>query len=162
MVHITGYGQRKRDGITCKIDGRKTYGWVPGAREVLTRERVKEILRNKEYSYLEEKVNLLEVRDDSFLLKISFLIEYHTRIIAIEEKEPIVALQLVFIRLGAAACSSRGSRKLDPFRQSFSKSYTRRTLWRFWNVFNCHVLGKLSRHNRGRDPAEHQQHLPGW
>ena len=61
-----------------------------GAKEVLTRERVKEILRNKEYSYLEEKVNLLEVRDDSFLLKISFLIEYHTRMISIEEKEPIV------------------------------------------------------------------------
>ena len=61
-----------------------------GEKEVLTRERVKEILRNKEYSYLEEKVNLLEVRDDSFLLKISFLIEYHTRMIAIEEKEPIV------------------------------------------------------------------------
>ena len=48
-----------------------------GEKEVLTRERVKEILRNKEYSYLEEKVNRLEVRDDSFLLKISFLIEYH-------------------------------------------------------------------------------------
>jgi hypothetical protein len=61
-----------------------------GAKEVLTRERVKEILRNKEYSYLEEKVNLLEVRDDSFLLKMSFLIEYQTRMIAIEEKEPIV------------------------------------------------------------------------
>jgi hypothetical protein len=61
-----------------------------GAKEVLTRERVKEILRNKEYSYLEEKVNLLEVRDDSLLLKISFLIEYRTRMIAIEEKEPIV------------------------------------------------------------------------
>jgi CBS domain-containing protein len=34
------------------------------------------ILRNKEYSYLEEKVRLLEVREDSLLLKISFLIEY--------------------------------------------------------------------------------------
>jgi hypothetical protein len=61
-----------------------------GAKEVLTRERIKEILRNKEYSYLEEKVTLLEVRDDSLLLKISFLIEYRTRMIAIEEKEPIV------------------------------------------------------------------------
>ncbi len=60
-----------------------------GHKEVLTKERVKEILQNKEYSYLEEKVNLIEVRDDSFLLKISFLIEYHTRMIAIEEKEPI-------------------------------------------------------------------------
>jgi hypothetical protein len=61
-----------------------------GAKEVLTRERIKEILRNKEYSYLEEKVTLLEVRDDSLLLKISFLIEYRTRMITIEEKEPIV------------------------------------------------------------------------
>jgi hypothetical protein len=61
-----------------------------GSKEVLTRERVKEILRNKEYSYLEEKVSLLEVRDDSLLLKISFLIEYHKRMISIEEKDPIV------------------------------------------------------------------------
>jgi hypothetical protein len=60
-----------------------------GEKEVLTRERVKEILRKKEYSYLEEKVTLLEVRDDSLLLKISFLIEYRNRMISIEEKEPI-------------------------------------------------------------------------
>ena len=61
-----------------------------GTKETLTRDRVKEILRNKEYSYLEEKVSLLEVRDDSFLLKISFLIEYHKQMITIEEREPIV------------------------------------------------------------------------
>jgi hypothetical protein len=61
-----------------------------GEQEVLTRERVKEILRNKEYSYLEEKVTLLEVRDDSILLKISFLLEYRKRMISIEEKQPIV------------------------------------------------------------------------
>ena len=61
-----------------------------GEKEVLTRERVKEILRNKEYSHIEEKVTLLEVRDDSLLLRISFLIEYHTRMISIEEKDPIV------------------------------------------------------------------------
>jgi len=61
-----------------------------GTKEVLTRDRVKEVLRNKEYSYLEEKVSLLEVRDDSLLLKISFLIEYRKRMISIEEKEPIV------------------------------------------------------------------------
>jgi len=60
-----------------------------GTKEVLTRERVKEIFRNKEYSYLEEKVNLLEVRSDSILLKISFLLEYKTRMIVIEEREPI-------------------------------------------------------------------------
>ena len=61
-----------------------------GEKEVLTRERVKEILRKKEYSYLEEKVTLLEVRDDSLLLRISFLIEYRNRMISIEEKDPIV------------------------------------------------------------------------
>ena len=59
-------------------------------KEVLTRERIKEILRNKEYSYFEEKVNLLEVRDDSLLLKVSFLVEHKTRMIVIEEKDPIV------------------------------------------------------------------------
>jgi hypothetical protein len=59
-------------------------------KEVLTRERIKEILRNKEYTYFEEKVNLLEVRDDSFLLKISFLVEHKSRMIVIEEKDPIV------------------------------------------------------------------------
>ncbi len=61
-----------------------------GTKEVLTRDRVKEVLRNKEYSYLEEKVSLLEVRDDSFLVKVSFLIEYRKRMISIEEREPIV------------------------------------------------------------------------
>jgi hypothetical protein len=61
-----------------------------GAKEALTRDRVKEILRKKEYSFLEETVNLLEVRDDSLLLKVSFLIEYKNRMISIEEKEPIV------------------------------------------------------------------------
>jgi hypothetical protein len=61
-----------------------------GEKEVLTRERVKEILRKEEYSYLEEKVTLLEVRDDSLLLRISFLIEYHKRMISIEETDPIV------------------------------------------------------------------------
>ena len=60
-----------------------------GEREILSRERVKEIFRKKEYSYLEEKVNLLEVTDDSLLLKISFLLEYKNRMISIEEKEPI-------------------------------------------------------------------------
>ena len=59
-------------------------------KEVLTRERVKEIFRNKEYSYFEEKVNLIEVRDDSLMLKISFLLQYRGRMIAIDEKEPIV------------------------------------------------------------------------
>ena len=65
-------------------------GGFLGEKEVLTRERIKEILRNKEYSYFEEKVNLLEVRDDSLLLKISFLVEHKTRMIVIEEKNPIV------------------------------------------------------------------------
>lgn len=61
-----------------------------GEKEVLTSARVKEIFRNKEYSYLEEKVSLLEVRDDSVVLKISFLIEHKSRMISIEEKEPII------------------------------------------------------------------------
>ena len=61
-----------------------------GVQETLTRERVREIFRNKQYSYFEQKVTLLEVRDDSLLLKVSFLMEYRNRMIAIEEKEPIV------------------------------------------------------------------------
>jgi len=61
-----------------------------GQKEVLNRDRVREIVRNKEYSYIEEKVQLLEVRDDCLLLKISFLIEYRKRMISIDEKEPIV------------------------------------------------------------------------
>jgi hypothetical protein len=64
-------------------------GGFLGAKEGLTRERVKEIFRNKQYSYLEQKVALLEQRDDSLLLKISFLLEYKGRMISIEEKEPI-------------------------------------------------------------------------
>lgn len=60
-----------------------------GTKEILTRDRIKEILRNKEYSYMDEKVTLLEIRDDALLLKISFLIEYRKRMISIEEKEPI-------------------------------------------------------------------------
>ena len=65
-------------------------GGFLGEQEKLTRERVKEILRNKEHTYFEEKVKLLEVRDDSVLLTISFLIEHRSRMIVIEEKEPIV------------------------------------------------------------------------
>jgi hypothetical protein len=65
-------------------------GGFLGTKETLTRERVKEIFRNKEYSYFEQKVTLLEVKDDSAVLKISFLIEYKNRMIVIEEKEPIV------------------------------------------------------------------------
>ena len=61
-----------------------------GEKEVLSRKRVEEIFRNKEYSYAEEKVNLLEVRDDSLLVKLSFLIEYRSRMISIEERQPIV------------------------------------------------------------------------
>ena len=60
-----------------------------GEKEILTRDRVKQIFLNKEYSYLEEKVNLIKVRNDSLLLKISFLLEYKNRMIAIDEKEPI-------------------------------------------------------------------------
>jgi hypothetical protein len=59
-------------------------------KETLTRKRVEEVLREKEYSYFEQKVTLLEFRDDSLLLKISFLMKYKNRMIVIEEKEPIV------------------------------------------------------------------------
>jgi hypothetical protein len=65
-------------------------GGFLGDKEILTRERIKEILRNREYSYFEEKVTLLEVRDDSLRLKISFLVEHKSRMIVIEEKDPIV------------------------------------------------------------------------
>jgi hypothetical protein len=61
-----------------------------GEKEVLTRERVKEILRNKEYSFLEEKVSLLDIEGDQLVLKISFLLEYRKRMISIEEKDRIV------------------------------------------------------------------------
>lgn len=61
-----------------------------GEKENLTRDRVKEILRNQEYSFFEEKVALVEAKDNSVLLKISFLLKYKGRMIAIDEKEPIV------------------------------------------------------------------------
>jgi len=59
-------------------------------KKVLTRERVKEIVTNKEYSFLEQTVTLLGVEGKNLLLKISFLLKYHDRMIAIEEKDRIV------------------------------------------------------------------------
>jgi len=61
-----------------------------GEKEVLTRKRVREILENKEYSYLEQKVALLGIEGDNLILKISFLIEYRKKMISIEEKDRIV------------------------------------------------------------------------
>ncbi len=61
-----------------------------GDKEVLTRERVKEILLNKEYSFLEEKVSLLGIEGDNVMLKISFLLQYRKQMICIEEKDRIV------------------------------------------------------------------------
>ena len=61
-----------------------------GEKEVLTRQRVKEILINKQYSYIEQKVELLGIEEDNFILKISILIEYHQKMISIEEKDRIV------------------------------------------------------------------------
>ena len=61
-----------------------------GTKEILTRDRVKEILKNREYSYIDQKVTLLEIRNDSIVVKISFLLEYRKQMISIEEKEPIV------------------------------------------------------------------------
>lgn len=65
-------------------------GGFLGTTEMLTRDRVKQIVREKQHSYFEPNVRLLEVRNDSLLLKISFLLEYKNRMIAIDEKEPIV------------------------------------------------------------------------
>lgn len=59
-------------------------------KELLTRERVKQILRDKEYSFMEEKVSLLGIENDQIILKISFLLEYRKRMISVEEKERIV------------------------------------------------------------------------
>jgi len=65
-------------------------GGFLGEKEILSRERVKEILRNKEYSFLEEKVSLLGIEGDEIILKISFLLEYRKQMISIEEKDRIV------------------------------------------------------------------------
>lgn len=59
-------------------------------KEVLNRQRVKEILGKKEYSFFEEKVSLLGVDGDNLILKISFLLEYRGKMISIEEKDRIV------------------------------------------------------------------------
>jgi hypothetical protein len=61
-----------------------------GEKEVLTRQRIKEILVNKEYSYLKENVSLLGIEGDTLILKISFLLEYRKQMISIEEKDRIV------------------------------------------------------------------------
>jgi hypothetical protein len=61
-----------------------------GEKEVLTRERIKEILLNKEYSYIKENVSLLGIEGDDLILKISFLLEYRKKMISIEEKSRIV------------------------------------------------------------------------
>jgi hypothetical protein len=68
-------------------------GGFLGEKEVLTRERVKEMLRSKDYSNIEAKVVLLDVRDDTLLVKVSFLLEHRKKMIFIEEREPLV-LQL--------------------------------------------------------------------
>lgn len=60
-----------------------------GEKEILTRGRVKEILAGKEYSFIEQKVSLVEVQGDRLVLKISFLLEYRKKMISIEEKEGI-------------------------------------------------------------------------
>jgi hypothetical protein len=59
-------------------------------KEIINRERVKEILKNKKYSYSEEKVSLLGIEGDNLILKISFLLEYHGKMIFLEEKDRIV------------------------------------------------------------------------
>ena len=59
-------------------------------KEIINRDRVKGILKNKEYSYYEEKVSLLGIEGDNLILKISFLLEYNGKMIFIEEKDRIV------------------------------------------------------------------------
>jgi hypothetical protein len=59
-------------------------------KEVLNRQRVKEILANKEYSFYQEKVSLLGIEGDNMVLKIFFLLKYKERMIFIEEKDRIV------------------------------------------------------------------------
>jgi hypothetical protein len=76
--------------VTAKAVRRTNMSGFLDVQETLTRERVKEIFRNKRYSYCEQKVTLIEVREDSLLLNVSFLIEYKNRMIVIEEIEPIV------------------------------------------------------------------------
>ena len=53
-------------------------------------QRIIVTLSSGNLSITQNAINLLEVRDDSLLLKISFLIEYKKRMIVIEEKDPIV------------------------------------------------------------------------
>ena len=43
-----------------------------GEQEVLTRQRVREILINKQYSYLEQKVTLLGIEGENFIMKFRF------------------------------------------------------------------------------------------
>jgi hypothetical protein len=59
-------------------------------KEVLNRQRIKEILANKQYSFFEEKVSLLGIEGDSLILKISFLLEHSGKMISIEERDRIV------------------------------------------------------------------------
>lgn len=61
-----------------------------GEKEILTRARIKEILLNKEYSYLKETASLLGIEGDKLILKISLLLEYRKQMISIEEKDRIV------------------------------------------------------------------------
>lgn len=60
-----------------------------GEKERLTRDRIREILINKEYSYLEEKISLESIEGDNLIFKISLLLDYKKQIISIEEKDRI-------------------------------------------------------------------------
>lgn len=59
-------------------------------KEKLTKDRVKEIIINKEYSYLEEKVSLEGIEGDNLIFKISLLLDYKKQMIFIEEKDKII------------------------------------------------------------------------
>ncbi|MFH1148122.1 MAG: hypothetical protein V1736_10510 [Pseudomonadota bacterium] len=59
-------------------------------KENITRERVKEIIKNKEFSFMEEKIVLEGIEGDNLVFKISLLLDYKRQIIYIEEKDRIV------------------------------------------------------------------------
>lgn len=60
-----------------------------GEKEKLTRDRIKEIIMNKEYSYLEEKISLEGIEGENLTFKISLLLDYKKQMIFIEEQEKI-------------------------------------------------------------------------
>lgn len=59
-------------------------------KESITRERVKEIIRNKEFSFIQEKLVFEGIDGDNLVFRISLLLDYKRQMIYIEEKDRIV------------------------------------------------------------------------